>query len=83
MTTEKDFYDAIKHLEHCNHYSDLYLVATQEAITLMKQYGKKGEAFRDQVTGKLTYDIPFAYRPYWDAIAKKSAQRQPDRKGKP
>ncbi len=61
-----DFYDAIRHLEHSNHESDLYLVATKEAETIMQQYGKTGELFVDQVTGKLSFDIPFMYRPWWD-----------------
>ena len=66
------FYGAIRHLEHSNHYSDLYLVATNEARTLMQAYEVTGSTFKDNITGKITFDIPFAYAPYWDELGRKT-----------
>lgn len=60
------FYDAIKHIDHNNHESDLYLLATDEAGRIMKDHGKVGQIFKDNANGKMYYDIPFAYQPWWD-----------------
>lgn len=63
---EMTFYDAIKHIDHNNHESDLYLLATDEARQIMKAHSKNGRPFKDNVNGKIYYDIPFAYQPWWD-----------------
>ena len=66
------FYDAVKHIPHDNHESDLYLLATDEARKLMKEYGKSGAVFTSKVDNKMYYDIPFAYQPWWDKRAKRT-----------
>jgi hypothetical protein len=52
---------------HDHHESDLYLLATPEAWTIMKHHEKRGKIFRSEIDGKLYYDIPFAYDPWWIA----------------
>ena len=66
------FYDAIKHLEHTNHYSDLYVVDTEETRRIMAAYQQHGKAFLNQVTKTAYIDIPFAYQPFWDAVSRKA-----------
>jgi hypothetical protein len=53
-----------------NHESDLYVpVNPTTTAILAKYYTHKSNAtkFRDSVSGVITYDIPFAYQPWWDA----------------
>ena len=61
------FYETVKHIPHDHHESDLYLLATPEAWSAMKQHEKRGQLFRSEIDGKLYYDIPFAYEPWWIA----------------
>lgn len=58
-------------IEHDHHESDLYILATPEATALVKgyQFACNVTQFRHQVDGLIWYDVPFAYRPYWDAKA--------------
>ena len=46
-----------------HHYSDLYCKVTQEtmAIIAKSEYKRHVSTFTDAVTGRLWYDIPFAY----------------------
>ena len=61
-----DMFDEVKrlNLEHDHHKSDLYIFANDETEKLIDSYIYKENVttFRDQRTGKLMYDIPFAYR---------------------
>ena len=59
-----------------SHESDLYVKCTLEskAIVLNYKYKRNVTAFTSQTDHTLWYDIPFAYRPFWDEkerIAKK------------
>lgn len=51
-----------------SHYSDLYVPVNDVTIEIVEyyKYRKIVSVFRDQVSGKLSYDIPFAYDPYWN-----------------
>jgi hypothetical protein len=75
MDTEKKptFYEAVKHIPHDNHESDLYLLWTSEAAELCKQYSMSGKCFVSNLDGKLYIDIPFAYEPWWEARQRVSA----------
>lgn len=71
MTTDTDkpsFYQAVKHIKHDNHESDLYLLATKESAKLVKQYSKKATLFFSEIDNQPYFDIPFAYEPFWEAI---------------
>jgi hypothetical protein len=51
-----------------NHYSDLYVPYSRQAMDIIVAYGAHiTDIFRDQVTHKLTIDIFGAYDPYWTA----------------
>lgn len=60
-------------IPHANHYSDLYLPDTVEVRQLLKECGKAGSPFVNQVEGGIWLDVPFAYLPYWEAKAKGEA----------
>ena len=51
-----------------HHYSDLYLKVTPTSRKLVDEYEWRGNVttFRDQIEGKLWYEIPFAFTPYWE-----------------
>jgi hypothetical protein len=61
------FYQAIKHLPHDHHESDLYLLLTPESQKIVVAYQQKGKLFRSEVDQKFYYDFPFAYEPWWEA----------------
>lgn len=48
-------------------YSDLYCKVKPETTRILERYDGKVSTFYDQITGKLWYEIPFAYNPYWEA----------------
>ncbi|MBC7818413.1 MAG: hypothetical protein IAG10_16120 [Planctomycetaceae bacterium] len=51
-----------------NHYSDLYIPATDETRAILKKCDCiTYRPFRNQVEGGTWYDVPFAYLPYWEA----------------
>ena len=49
-----------------NHESDLYAIATPEALAIVKDTGWSYSTFISQIDGKLWIDIPFAYTPFWE-----------------
>jgi hypothetical protein len=49
-----------------NHSSDLYIEVNDINTALLKKHDRRASTFVNQVTGKLCYDVPFAYDPYWD-----------------
>lgn len=65
-----------------NHYSDLYVPVTEVTREIVARYGPKVNfnTFKNQITGKLCYDIPTAYTPYWESkqvtAAKHEARRE-------
>jgi hypothetical protein len=54
-----------------NHESDLYVLATPEARAILQQYDKLtplAKPFRSQIDGRIWYDVPFMYKPFWDKV---------------
>lgn len=69
-------YDALKAAgcETGNHESDLYVKATPEAEAILKAHGKTPgawgcESFISNIDKTRWYDIPFAYKPWWEKRA--------------
>ena len=54
-----------------NHESDLYALATPEALRIVKESGWNYTTFVSQVDGKMWLDIAFGFRPWWDKRAAK------------
>lgn len=52
-----------------NWQSDLYVTITPEVDKLMSRYADMRNVgrFRSNIDGKMNYEIPFAYTPYWEA----------------
>lgn len=51
------------------HESDLYIEVNDTNRAILAKYpleSKNARTFRNEVTGKLCYDIPFAYDPFWE-----------------
>lgn len=57
-----------------HHESDLYVFATQKTKRIISEwYMDEGytpelfmNPFRDNLTGKMMYDVPFQYLPFWE-----------------
>ena len=50
-----------------HHESDLYVPVTPETTKIVNQYEFKSvKSFINNIDGKRWYDIPFAYKPYWE-----------------
>lgn len=51
-----------------SHESDLYAEVNAKSREIVSGYEYKCNVttFRNQITGTLWYDIPFAYTPFWD-----------------
>lgn len=59
-----------------NHYSDLYVLVEPKANEIIgahlrnrldRPYGSMISSFVSKVDGKLWWDIPFCFDPYWEA----------------
>jgi len=50
-----------------NHESDLYVPVTEESKKIITNYDFKSSVrqFKNNLDGKMWYDIPFAYIPWW------------------
>jgi hypothetical protein len=55
-----------------NHESDLYVLVTPGSRKIIAEACRLNDAstFISQLDGKLWYDVPFAYQPFWDAKAR-------------
>ena len=53
-----------------SHNSDLYVPVKPETKEIIEKYEFKASVstFRDNISGRLYYDIPFAYSPYWKEL---------------
>lgn len=71
-----DFYGKVVELgiKHDHHESDLYVPVNAQTKTMMNdyEYARLVTTFKDQVTGNLWYDIPFAYTPWWEERVEKN-----------
>lgn len=52
-----------------NHESDLYVTVTPEVKELMERYDSNYTSFYSNIDGKLNYELPFCYDPFWEARA--------------
>jgi hypothetical protein len=61
-------------IEYDSHESDLYIPVTEQTQALMATYSHRKNVltFTSKVDGKLWYDIPFAFAPWWEARRSKS-----------
>lgn len=55
-----------------SHESDLYALKNDASMAIVENYEFKSnvDVFRSLVDGKLWYDIPFAYDPFWEKKAR-------------
>ena len=68
-TASATLFDTIKTegIEYSNHESDLYLPDTPRVREILKDFpGKSETRFRNQITGTVWLEIPFAYLPWWE-----------------
>ncbi len=52
-----------------SHESDLYVEATPEVARILAEFPTECEnarTFRSQIDGRLWWDVPFAFQPWWD-----------------
>lgn len=59
-------------IEMNNHESDLYVKVTPQSTAILLTFPthfENAQRFIDRTNGDLTYDVPFAFEPYWDAKA--------------
>ena len=63
-------------LDH--HESDLYAEVTEETQKIIDGYNHKSSVkkFHSQIDGKLWFDIPFAFDPFWEKVEKISKLRE-------
>ena len=59
-----------------NHESDLYIEVNECNTALLKKYGLKARVFKNQVTDKFCYDVPFAFVPFWERVQAESERRE-------
>lgn len=52
-----------------SHESDLYVLATAEAIAMVQDSGLSASTFISQLDGRLWLDVAFAYDPWWNRHA--------------
>lgn len=50
-----------------SHESDLYAKVTPESTRIVEESDHSSSMFRSEVDGKMWFDLPFAYEPYWRA----------------
>jgi hypothetical protein len=69
----KNLFDQVKDsgIPYDHHESDLYVLVTPESQKILVEcLGPRPNGictFTSQIDGKLWYDVPFAYRPFWEA----------------
>ncbi|MFA5385596.1 MAG: hypothetical protein WC364_13255 [Eubacteriales bacterium] len=65
-----DIYQEMKNaeIEIDHHESDLYVPCNQKTKAILNQYQYRENVivYTNKQDGKLWYDIPFAYSPYWE-----------------
>jgi len=49
-----------------SHESDLYALKTPESEAIIERSGYSHSTFTSQIDGKVWYDLPFAYYPFWE-----------------
>ncbi len=66
----KELYDTLvaRGIQTDYHESDLYFPVTEETTALVNDFEHKKivKTFTSQLDGKLWYDVPFGYIPFWE-----------------
>lgn len=60
-------------IEHDHHESDLYLPRTAAVLEILARHPlqkSNATSFRNQIDGKPWLDVPFAFQPFWDKVAR-------------
>ena len=75
----KSLYDDLKEngVELDNHESDLYFHVTGVSTMILAWHTevKTHSMFKHAVNGNMYYEVPFAFQPFWDKVAKRSASK--------
>ena len=50
-----------------NQASDLFVLATPEALKIVQDSDEKYSIFTSEIDGKQWIEVPFAYLPFWEA----------------
>ena len=55
-------------IQYDHHESDLYIPITVETVNLVKEYDLYNivARFKSNIDGKMWFDLPFQYAPYWE-----------------
>lgn len=64
MSLYKDVVRAGIPIDH--HESDLYVLDTPQARSLIAKHGLRGKSFKSQIDGLRWLDVPFMYEPFWE-----------------
>jgi hypothetical protein len=51
-------------LDH--HESDLYVLVNEKSRPIVEKYVGSASVFKSNLDGKLWYDLPFAFAPFWE-----------------
>jgi hypothetical protein len=66
----KSIYEQLKeaNIPLDSHESDLYAKVTPESEKIISEYKFKDNVsrFKDNINHQMWFDIPFAFRPYWE-----------------
>lgn len=60
-------------LEISHWQSDLYVEVNATSKEILSRHAlelSNAKIFRSEVDGKMLYDVPFAYEPYWERLPK-------------
>ena len=55
-----------------SHESDLYALVTPVSTPIVEKYsgGDRVRTFRSQIDGRIWFDLPFAFIPFWEKRAR-------------
>lgn len=73
-TLYRDLVDAGADMDH--YESTLYVVVTPEITAIIARYKDIAKliTFNSNIDGKLNYDVPFCYEPFWEAKQRRDAR---------
>jgi hypothetical protein len=76
-----DFYAEVvrRGIPHDSHESDLYIPVTPETEEMVRGYPSRSNVtrFRSNIDGKMWFDVPFAYTPWWERRQGKRTEENP------
>ena len=77
MALYQDLIEA--NIECSNWQSDLYFPVSEQSRNILAKYPvQKASAttFKSNIDGKLWYDVPFAFEPFWDILCSRLVMYQ-------